>query len=423
MHSAATTILCQEARALSARLDGVRPFGLLEAMVPAAALSPSALLGIERSLADGTEEIRERVDRFLEWLEVGGGDDVKPSEAQRRFALLRMRFNAVLSDFEIFSSALTQRSERDNGVWLAGLEVVAEDALALQGTWYSSTPLICYLDRGFGAAIRRARTRLPGGRENPVAIVRIPRERMIGCGIASSLVHEVGHQGAALLDLIPSIQPMLAALGRSGGSDESAWRLWERWISEIISDLWSVARIGITSTMGLMGVMSLPRPFVFRISVADPHPTPWIRLKLSCAMGDALYPHPQWRHLSRIWDQLYPVEEESEARRLVLDSLLRTMPAFVKLLVGHRPRKLRGASLEEALALPELRPKALAGVYRNGPLTRNALLNVRPATAFAAVGQARLEAVITPARETQLIAELLEYWALRRSLAYTKHAG
>ena len=84
MNSAATTILSQEARALSARLDGVRPFGLLEAMVPAASLSPSALLGIERSLADGTEEIRERVDRFLEWLEDGGGDDVDRARGRRR---------------------------------------------------------------------------------------------------------------------------------------------------------------------------------------------------------------------------------------------------------------------------------------------------------------------------------------------------
>jgi len=36
-----------------------------------------------------------------------------------------------------------------------------------------------------GAAIRRARTRLPGGQPSPVGILRIPRERMIGHGVAS----------------------------------------------------------------------------------------------------------------------------------------------------------------------------------------------------------------------------------------------
>ena len=76
-----------------------------------------------------------------------------------------------------FASALTQRSEHSTGVCL---------------------------DRSMGAAIRRARTRLPGGELNPVAIIRVPRERMVGTGIGSSLVHEVGHQGASLLDLVPS---------------------------------------------------------------------------------------------------------------------------------------------------------------------------------------------------------------------------
>ncbi len=59
------------------------------------------------------------------------------------------------------------------------------------------------------AAIRRARTRLPGGGKNPVAIIRIPRERMVSSGIASSLVHEVGHQGAALLGLFDSVRAAL----------------------------------------------------------------------------------------------------------------------------------------------------------------------------------------------------------------------
>ena len=169
----------------------------------------------------------------------------------------------------------------------------------LPGGYYEVPPVICYLDRGIGAAIRRARTRLPGGGANPVAIIRIPRERMVGNGIASSLIHEVGHQAAALLDLVNSLRPVLQGLQRGRASERQAWQLWERWISEIVADFWSVARLGVSSTMGLKGVVSLPRPFVFRLNVDDPHPVPWIRVKLSCAMGDALYPHPQWARSRR----------------------------------------------------------------------------------------------------------------------------
>src|SRR5262249_22861091 len=159
-------------------------------------------------------------------------------------------------------------------------------------------PIICYLDRDAGGAIRRARTRMPGGGENPVAIVRMPRERMVGASIASSLMHEVGHQAAALLELVETLRPELQARQREDRENSVAWQMWDRWISEIVADFWSIARAGVGSTLGLIGVVSLPRPFVFRLNIDDPHPIPWIRVKLSAAIGDALYPHPQWRRLS-----------------------------------------------------------------------------------------------------------------------------
>ena len=134
----------------------------------------------------------------------------------------------------MFSDAITQRSERDNGPWLSGLDVVAADALTLPGTYYDLPPVICYLDRGPGASIRRARTRLPGGHSNPVAIIRVPRERMVGSGIAGSLIHEVKHQAAALIDLVPSLRPVLQGLQR-GHTERDLWVIWERWISEIVA--------------------------------------------------------------------------------------------------------------------------------------------------------------------------------------------
>src|SRR5262249_54984752 len=158
-------------------------------------------------------------------------------------------------------------------------------------------PVVCYLDRGFGAAIRRARTRLPGGGQTPVAIIRIPRERMVGSGIASSLVHEVGHQAAALLDLVNPLRLRAQTERRNAGRHDRAWQLWESWMSEMVADFWSVAMIGVGSTLGLMGVVTLPRAFVFRTAADDPHPMPWVRVQLSCALGNALYPDPQWARI------------------------------------------------------------------------------------------------------------------------------
>ncbi len=408
-------LLMQEARALLTRLQRVKPLALQEPMLPAAALLPPAQSAIERYLIEGRRDLHALVHDFMTWLEGPGSGSAAPSDVQRRFTILRLRFNAVLTQFDMFEHALAQRSENETGVWLSGLDVVSADALSLPG-YYDPPPVICYLDRGLGAAIRRARTRLPGGGKNPVAIVRIPRERMIGAGIASSLVHEVGHQASALLDLVNSLRQPLQGLQRNTGPGRIAWQLWERWISEIIADFWAIARIGIASTLGLISVVSLPRAFVFRVNVDDPHPIPWVRVKLSCAIGEALYPDPQWRRMSALWDAFYPPSGLAVETQTVLATLLNSMPGFVTLLTNHRPRALRGRSLIEAMDLAPRRPARLRGLYRQWLAAPTLMYRAAPSIVFAVIGQARADGTMTPEAESEVFAKLLTHWALRTTL-------
>ncbi|HEY6400160.1 MAG TPA: hypothetical protein VI479_02045, partial [Blastocatellia bacterium] len=310
---------------------------------------------------------------------------------------------------------VSQRSEHETGVWVAGLDDLAAEALELPGV-YSAPPVVCYLERGHGAAIRRARARLPGGDKNPVAIIRVPRERMVGSGVASSLVHEVGHQAAALLDLVNSLRPALQERGRNGAGRLIAWPLWERWISEIVADFWSVAKVGIAAPLGLIGVVSLPRAFVFRVDVEDPHPSPWIRVKLSCAMGAALYPHQQWTALSRLWESFYPLDGLNAEKRQLFTAMVESIPNFVSLLVSHRPPALRGRSLKETLATPERRPAQLAALYRAWRASPTLMRAAPPTVAFAAVGQAKFDGRVTPEEESHILADLLAYWATRSAL-------
>lgn len=399
-------ILDQEAGALLTRLARLKPFVLTEPMLLAASLVPSAQIAIERFLARGRRELKDRVEAFRDWLH-GEGRWASPEEAQRRFAFLRLRFNAVLTQLDLFSDVVTQRSESENGVWLSGLNVVSADALALPG-YLKAPPVICYLDRGVGAAIRRARTRLPGGGENPVAIVRVPRERMVGSGIASSLIHEVGHQASALLDLVPSMQAVLKA-EQSKRDERQVWALFERWISEILADFWSVARVGLVSTLGLMGVVSLPRAFVFRLSLDDPHPMPWIRVKLSCAIGEALYPHPQWQRIGRMWESFYPLESLDAERRGLIDRIEAAIPEFVTLLADHRPASLHGESLREVMDLEARRPRRLAALFADWTRTPARMYRAPPALTFAVLGQARVEGKLSPEDESRLLTKLLNF--------------
>lgn len=394
---------------LMTRLDQVKPLALLDASVPAARISNKAELGIERHLANGRRQLRQKLLIYLDWLKQA--DQRGASHAQRRYTMLRLQFNAVLSQFDIFADVVTQRSESQTGVWLSGLDAVARDAMALPG-YYQPPPVICYLDRGAGAAIRRARTRLPGGGDNPVAIIRVPRERMIGSGIASSLIHEVGHQAAVSLGIIDSLRHTLQRFA-TNHPEAQIWKYWERCISEITADFWSVARVGVASTLGLIGVVSLPSAFVFRINLDDPHPVPWIRVKLSCAIGDALYPHPQWRRLSQNWEKLYPLDKLDTQKRLLIGKLMRSIPVFVSLLIKHQPTALQGRSLKEVMKVEQRQPQSLLALFNEWKSAKSEMYQAPPSLVFAVIGQAKLNGLLSAKQESELLTKLLKSWAVR----------
>jgi hypothetical protein len=409
-------MLEQETRALLRRIDRVKPFSLQETMVPAAGLMPAALIAIEQYLMADRRRLRTRVLAWLAWLR-RYGPSATPAELQRRYTSLRLAFNTALSQLDLFSEAITQRSEAESGVWLSGLDVAAQDLLNLEGGYYEAPPAICFLHRGLGGAIRRARTRLPGGGNSPAALIRIPRERMIGFGVASSLAHEVGHQAAALLNLVPSLRAsLLETRGRDVPQARPAWVLWERWISEIVADVLALAKIGISSTLGLIGIVSLPRPFVFRVKADDPHPFPWIRVLLSCAVGHALYPHQQWRELADTWEALYPLTGLDAERGGVVRLLQHSVPRFVDALLEHRPPALRGRSLGESLVLNERAPQQLSARFESWRAAPSRIWSAPPGLIFATLGRARITGRLTPEEEDRILGRLITHWALKSTL-------
>jgi hypothetical protein len=407
----AEAALRHEAGALMTRLAHARPFALHMPMVAAAEPQAQARAAIEQHMAALLGRTRARVTGFLAWLASPGARAARDPAAQARFALLRLQALAAFTQFDLFSDALTQRSEHGFGVWLAGLDALAADALLLASEPYEPPPTLCYLDRGAGAAIRRARTRLPGGGVNPVALIRVPRERLVGAGIGSSLIHEVGHQSAALLDLVADFTPVLKALEAKAGAEAVAWRLWQRWLGEIVADFWSIAHLGIGSTVGLMSVVSLPRAFVFRLELDDPHPSPWIRVQLSAAIGERLYPDPQWRRLAGLWQRFYPRTPKDPARDAAFAAVLATMGAFADLLVAHRPKRLGGTSLRDTLPTASRQPAQLRALARAAAAEPARWRRLRPTLAFAVLGQMRADGALDPRAERRLIDRLLTHWA------------
>lgn len=409
--------LKSEAISLLNRLGQHQPFSLSTPMVAAASPSDAALRAITDHLIKTKRELRQRVQAFLEKLS-GKNDEQfqNASQAQAEYAVLKLRFNNILDQLDIFSDVLSQRSEHQTGVWIAGLDVVAQEALLPKPGLYETLPLMCFLERGHGAAIRRAKTKLPGGDLNPVAIIQVPRERMLGSGIASSLIHEVGHQGAALLNLVSSLRQELEKQVETAPPEQKqAWSLYEKWISEIVADFWSVGHIGISATQGLMGVVSLPEYFVFRIKLDDPHPFPWIRVKISLACGAALFPDTQWGRFEMLWQKLYPTDKLDEEKKNVVGQLEMILPDFVKLMTQHRSDSLKEQTLQELFPIRQRQPEKLRQLYDQLIRQPESAVKASPTLVFAVIGQARADNRISTTTESRLLGKFLNHWAIGRA--------
>src|SRR5262249_2221726 len=140
------------------------------------------------------------------------------------------------------------------------------------------------------------------------------------------------------------------------------------------------------------------------------------RVKLSCAIGHSLYPHPQWQRLANLWESYYPVAGLDDKRRQLLRSLETSTPDFVRGLINHRPETLRGRSLLQAMTTEQRSPArltALFGAWNRAPVQ---MYRSPPSLVFAVLGQARADGKLSPEDESALLAKLLTYWAMRSTL-------
>jgi len=411
--------LLNESLALLSRLEQTKPFTMTIPMVSAASISPSALDKIQELLGTSKLNLTRRIETFIQKVKYQNLFQATTHELQSEFVHLKLRFNNILDQFDIFADVLTQRSEHETGVWIAGLDRLAEDALRIPGYPLSQLPeVVVFLERGHGAAIRRARTRLPGGDENPVAVIQVPRERMIGSGIASSLVHEVGHQASEVLNLTGALRLML--IRKSAENKSAAWKLFQRWISEIIADYWALGLLGITATAGLMNVVTLPEYFQFRIDIDDPHPAPYIRVKLSCAFGHAIYPHPQWAQMWGLWETFYRKSKTSPAVQRTLREIDKAIPEFIRS-INTFPVPGRQITLVDLFPIRQRTPAVLQQHFRDWRRRPMLAYEASPTLLFAVIGQAKTDMLINAKQEARILSEHLNRWAFNGNEKNSKH--
>ena len=181
-----------------------------------------------------------------------------------------------------------------------------------------------------------------------------------------------------------------------------------------------MAHLGIGATIGLMSVVSLPNYFMFRITLDDPHPFPWIRVKLSLAFGKMLFPHSQWQRFESLWETLYPLDKLDDKSFAIINELSECMPAFTQLILQHKPASLRGLQLMDAFPYKARQPSQLQYLYNTWRFSPESMGTAAPSLLFAVIGQAHADANISAITESRLLTKWLTQWAFLKSEKRTK---
>ncbi len=105
---------------------------------------------------------------------------------------------------------------------------------------------------------------------------------------------------------------------------------------------------------------------------------------------------------------------------VLLTQLLESMPAFVSVLMQHRPRSLYGRSLLEVMDIGPRQPARLAKLYREWGASPSKMYRAPPTLVFAVIGQARADGGINAEDRSALLSKLLTYWALRATVNTTE---
>jgi hypothetical protein len=173
----------------------------------------------------------------------------------------------------------------------------------------------------------------------------------------------------------------------------------------------------------LISLVSLPSAFVFRRSDGDPHPTPWLRVKLSCALGAALYPDPCWSRLASAWEAFYPKSGAPPRERAELSRREQLIPRLCAALLEQQLPALGGARLHDILRRSNRHPAGSGAHSSSWPRSLASLRRAPPTLAFAALGSAREAGLLGPEGEAELLASLLEHWALKSALGRSRQCA
>jgi hypothetical protein len=218
------------------------------------------------------------------------------------------------------------------------------------------TPVVlCYVEKGLGAAILKAKLRLWDSRTiSPAAAIKVVRHNL---DHPTAIVHETGHQVAHMTgwtqELSARIRTALQSCPRVIGET------WASWTSEINADVYAFVHTGYASVAGLHDVVAGDDAMVFRYTAGDPHPISYLRVLLGVELCSRTYGAGPWDELRESWNVAHPLERAKDPIRQLITESLPLLPALADVCLQSPIAGFRGKRITDLVDPQRVRPEAL----------------------------------------------------------------
>jgi hypothetical protein len=378
-------------------------------------LTEAQWFGIESELNALARSVETRLLRAARRHEPElGARDVRALAAE--IAQLELDSSEAYTFFDTFMDTLTQRLAPGLGRVLKGCDVLAADALnrghpALR---LAGEPVV-YLNRGYGAAIRRSNVRIGAAGTNPVPLIQLPYARLQEKYNLSSLLHEVGHE--ALVRLRVKRPLALAMLRRlRGHASRETCLLFAQWSSELGPDFWAFGCAGAAQAATGRDVLGLPARAALTVTPGAVHPPAYLRVLTAFHWCRVAFGRGPWDDWEREWRSLYLPSDVPRASRAALSDAEAAIPRASAVFFDEPLAALDGRPLASLFDFELVRPAALAAQLRGQSDESPRFAALRPAQQLAVFRLLRESASASDRRLDHAMTE----WLVRLSTRHTR---
>lgn len=327
--------------------------------------SPEAWNGLEKYLGITIrQQLQEAINQLKKEATVLKSElKLAQSENQllnlhQRLIEYRKKYLRTETVVDFYGDAVNTRTNSQIAAILRACDVLSHRSMAmlLDRLGKTTPPVLTYLDRGLGASILKAGLRLwDGSTLNPAATIKIVHHNLLR---PTSLIHEAGHQVAAIIGWNDELSTSLCQ-GLRGLVNPNIAEIWSSWASEIAADAFAFAHTGYAAVTALHDVLAGEISSVFRLLIGDPHPMGYLRVLLGVEMCAQFFGTGPWNGLANAWKQCYPVCNAPSDVREVLENSMPLLPKVTEITFQKTYNAFAGKSLISHIDPGKVKPASL----------------------------------------------------------------